>query len=99
MLDYSLYKILDIDVPFGSHVYYHHNVLMLFKRFSHEEAAIAQLPCASDINIQHCRSMSSREFMWDIETTSAYLTATMAFLLSFFLKLTFSMPQGGLVGT
>ena len=31
----------------------------------------------------------------DIETTSAYLRATMAFLLSFFLKLTFFLAQGG----
>ena len=30
---------------------------------------------------------------------SAYLRAAMAFLLSFFLKLTFFMPQGRLVGT
>ena len=35
-----------------------YNVLMLFERFSLEEVATAQLPCASDINIYHCRSIN-----------------------------------------
>ena len=53
MLDYSLYMIIDIDVPLSSHFYQHlqRAHLMLLERFSREEFATVQLPCASDINI------------------------------------------------
>ena len=38
------------------------------------------------------------EFMWDIKTTSAYLRATMAFLLSFFFKVNFFNATGWVGG-
>ena len=56
MLDYSLYKIIDIDVPLSSHVDKYYNVLTLFERcysnmlFNRKEVATAQIPCVSDIS-------------------------------------------------
>ena len=43
MLDYSLYKIIDIGVPLGSHVYQHLQRVHLFERSSREEIATAQV--------------------------------------------------------
>ena len=52
-MDYSLYKIIDIDVPLSNHVLtiQRAHVIMLYEQFFIEEVATAQLPCASDINI------------------------------------------------
>ena len=58
MLDYSLDKLVDSDVPFGIHDYYCDDVLMFLEQFPHEEPATAQLPCASDIKVDHCHSMN-----------------------------------------
>ena len=59
-----------------------------------------------EFNYQIKKALFEFFFWWrslslggDIETNSAYLRATMAFLLNFFLKLTFFLAQGGLVGT
>ena len=50
-MDYSLHKIIDIDVPFGSHVINIYKALMLLERFSRGEVATEELLCTSDINI------------------------------------------------
>ena len=58
MLNYGLYKIIEIGVPSAATFINIYNVLMLFEQFYRKEVATAQLPWASDINVQHGRSMN-----------------------------------------
>ena len=58
MLNYGLYKIIEIGVPSTTTFINIYNVLMLFEQFYRKEVPTAQLPWASDINVQHGRSMN-----------------------------------------